>query len=303
MSFPWIQLEADFLEATAKDLAVECEVSRHEVIGLMADLWRWCCVRAVDGRVDGEKAGRKVEEAAGWRGELGRFVNACVCVGLIERTPTGLRIRGMSRYAKAMEKAEKDRTRKGAKVSEGIPVEIAATSDGIPTEIRASAPGKMETEIESKKETKEASAEAAPPPKEPKARKPSAQQDFAVSFEERRKAVLGPAWTEDKTLGAARLNAELDWVKTADRTETADAVTAYLEDPRRRAQDPPCSLLWFSRDRAEYVSKARRQLGLLEPPDTRPPCANCGEVVTTVDIRGRRLCYPCAAAAQLSGAA
>ncbi|MCI0573905.1 MAG: hypothetical protein L0Y66_24475, partial [Myxococcaceae bacterium] len=60
-----------------------------------------------DGRVEGESAERLVESAAGWtsRTRRGAFVAALLEVGLLERTATGLRVRGMSRYAAAHENA------------------------------------------------------------------------------------------------------------------------------------------------------------------------------------------------------
>ena len=40
--------------------------------------------------------------------------------------------------------------------------------------------------------------------------------------------------------------------------EMTEAAELFLNDPFRKTQDPPCSLLWFSKDRATYLSKAQR---------------------------------------------
>lgn len=94
---------------------------------------------------------------------------------------------------------------------------------------------------------------------EKKRRKTSEQEDFAKWFEEQRVAVLGSAWSVDKDLGIARIRRELDWVRNeADNLVTA-AAHHFLSDPFRQKQDPPCSILWFARDRADYLSRAKRE--------------------------------------------
>lgn len=103
-----------------------------------------------------------------------------------------------------------------------------------------------------KKEKEEKSAE----PKKP--REPSKQQRFAEWFEEQRRGSLGDAHSADNALAPARLNKELEWLDGVDSGDVAEAARIYLGDPKRQQQDPPCSLLWFSKDRAAYLSKAKR---------------------------------------------
>jgi hypothetical protein len=137
MRFPWLQLESDFLEAKAGDLAALLGISRYEAIGRVADVWAWALNRSPkesppDGRVEGESAERLVEAAAGWtsRTRRGAFVHAALEVGLLERTTTGLRVRGMSRYATAHENAtirsEKARAAAEARWAAARAVEAAA---------------------------------------------------------------------------------------------------------------------------------------------------------------------------------
>lgn len=109
-------------------------------------------------------------------------------------------------------------------------------------------------EEEEKKEEK-----MAKPSAPSSSRQPSLQQRFATWFEEQRVSVLGSSWAADNELGVARLNKELEWLASIDSGETADAAQIYIQDPKRQQQDPPCSLLFFSRDRAVYLSKAKRQ--------------------------------------------
>jgi hypothetical protein len=91
-----------------------------------------------------------------------------------------------------------------------------------------------------------------------KDRAKSEQEKFALWFEEQRRQQLNGEWTEDQQLSSKRLNTELRWLNGSDETAVQDAVALYLKDSKRRAQDPPCSLLWFSKDRAVYLSKAKR---------------------------------------------
>ena len=92
-------------------------------------------------------------------------------------------------------------------------------------------------------------------------RKSTIQERFAEWFEEQRKEELGDKWSPDVQLAPARLNKELSFVKDLtedEQDEISRAATAYLIDPKRWAQDPPCRLDFFTRDYPEYISKVRR---------------------------------------------
>jgi hypothetical protein len=96
----------------------------------------------------------------------------------------------------------------------------------------------------------------------PEAEKPtrvmSRQEIFARWFETQRREALGADWVPDKRLTNVRINKELQWIEDIEGHVVMDAVHLYLADERRRKQDPPCQLLWFAMDSAEYISKAKR---------------------------------------------
>jgi hypothetical protein len=99
--------------------------------------------------------------------------------------------------------------------------------------------------------------ETEPPSSESTTRKLSDQESFAEWFAQERKDALGEAWHPDNPIGVKRLNTELKWVKDLDAGLITAAARLYLLDPRRRNQSPPCSLLFFSRDRETYLHAAK----------------------------------------------
>jgi hypothetical protein len=122
MRFPWLQVDADFIAAHAGDLAGYLGISRREAMGLALDLWTWVLARSPanrppDGVVTGaDVAGfspepaRIVAVAVGWVGDPAALCGALSACGMLEIIPNGVRIRGMSRYARTWEKNNRRRT-------------------------------------------------------------------------------------------------------------------------------------------------------------------------------------------------
>lgn len=94
----------------------------------------------------------------------------------------------------------------------------------------------------------------------PKPRKTTPQERFAQYFYAEREVALGEDFIEDKEIPANRINGDLAWITEHAKELVAEAVSLYLQDPYRRGQHPPCSLRWFSSDRAEYLSKAKKAM-------------------------------------------
>lgn len=113
MRFPWLQVDVDFLEATAGDLGAMLGVSRREAVGLCLDLWSWCLKRSpndrppdgviLDGR-SGTGAVPVLERAGGWTGPEGKLAAALEDCGLLERVAGGVRLRGIGRYTATWKK-------------------------------------------------------------------------------------------------------------------------------------------------------------------------------------------------------
>lgn len=105
MKVPWLQVEREaFTKAEVLQNLLEGP-SYNECLGLLVRLWRYACTigrseEAPTGMVDGPRAGRMLCAAVGWTGPEEVFLAALVEVGFLERTETGIRIRGASRYAK-----------------------------------------------------------------------------------------------------------------------------------------------------------------------------------------------------------
>jgi hypothetical protein len=100
-------------------------------------------------------------------------------------------------------------------------------------------------------------------PPEPWALKqqPTVQGGFYLWFNDARRRALGEDFIEDREWNSVLINRELAWVTELDEDLISEAAHLYLQDPKRRKQDPPCSLLWFSKDRGFYLSRAKKVLG------------------------------------------
>lgn len=109
MRFPWLQVDSDFIESKAGELGALLGISRREASGLALDLWKWCLSRSPpdrppDGFVTGSAPVPVLASGVSWPGDPEQLVSALVEVGLVERVPEGLRVRGTDRYRATWEK-------------------------------------------------------------------------------------------------------------------------------------------------------------------------------------------------------
>jgi hypothetical protein len=105
------------------------------------------------------------------------------------------------------------------------------------------------------REGKGVEGSSAPPAKKPEL---SEQGKFYIWFQDERRKALGEEWLEDHEWNSVTINRDLSWVKDYPEGTVMDAVSFYLLDPKRRRQTPPCCLKWFSKDRADYLARAKR---------------------------------------------
>jgi hypothetical protein len=270
MRLPYLQLEVEIIEQLAPDLAVELGITEAEAGWGVVCLFKWALGRCSDDLppsaqsvVSGPHAAELVTKSARFRGDPGAFTEACSRTkpAILEILADGIRIRGMKRYDAAWGKnhpkewsAWKEQRHSGTfTANQGDPP--GPKSDLNRAEIGPKSGRKTKTK------TKNVVAASQPrrlPQGKSKTRQPSEQEKFAQLFQEQRREALNGSYTEDRQLSIQRLNTELQWLHGADVSTVQDAVHLYLQDPKRRQQNPPCSLLWFSRDRAEYLSKAKR---------------------------------------------
>jgi hypothetical protein len=280
-SFPWIKVYTDLIGhpksiALSRELEAGAETARAEIAdgartapqkqhksatkrawAYVVQLWCWCASHAPTGRIISHHVVAVIEDACGWEGAPGKLFDAMLACRFLEKLKGGALVHDWDEIQgphlkKAKEDAERKRTaRKTARDqrSNGAPTALKRRSDGA---------GKRESEREIVSSSKEEATAQPLPQGKSKTRQPSEQEKFAQLFEEQRREALNGSYTEDMQLSIQRLNTELQWLHDADVLTVQDAVRLYLQDPKRRQQNPPCSLLWFSRDRAEYLSKAKR---------------------------------------------
>jgi hypothetical protein len=118
MRLPFLQVESDLLAHGIGSVAALLGCSEVEALGHVAFLRAWAVSRGPDdappdGWVPGTNAARLVAAGARWRGEPAVLIGALSdpAVGLVECTPDGIRVLGMSPYAEAWAKNAKARER------------------------------------------------------------------------------------------------------------------------------------------------------------------------------------------------
>lgn len=111
MGLPWIELHVG-LPRHPKAKRLGLLLGNPRAWTHMAELWLWCAENCPSGLIAGEDADLLLEDAAGWTGERGRFIEAALRAGFVERTPDGLRAHGWSERAAAhVAKLERDAER------------------------------------------------------------------------------------------------------------------------------------------------------------------------------------------------
>lgn len=111
---PYLQVDSEVLEVAAPDLAVLLRWDEAKAGWGLLKLFKWALSRcprdeppSKNDVVEGPDAARLVARAAGYRKDPEAFVAACEAVrpALLERTPAGVRVRGLDRYDSAWERA------------------------------------------------------------------------------------------------------------------------------------------------------------------------------------------------------
>lgn len=261
---PYLRLELDAKHNVPK--VARASGTPDAVIGWgLMDLWEWCW------RNETDEVSALV--LSGFFGPSEAIPAALVAFGFLERLDGTFRVKGAEAYLRVAAHQKSAGAARAAKAVRSPAGRFAGPPAG---QKHPADPADIQPEVQpdssrqpaltpnthtpSTKE-KEIAGEAPPATPEKKLKKPkepSIQEKMAAWFEAERVSALGPEWSEDKHLGPARLNRELEWVVQADRVQLGEAVALFLEDPKRRIQHPPCSLLWFSQDRAIYLSRAKR---------------------------------------------
>lgn len=148
MSLPWIQVAKEFARSPeAISLGHDLGIGRRGAVGLCVEFWTWASDQAPDGRVDGALSALVIDDAMGFGPGGPSFSDAMLKVGLLEHDGGGIRIVGWGRYAKALEKAANDATRKRERRASGA--ETAPERRGV---------GAGKSQIESQKEEKSSTA-------------------------------------------------------------------------------------------------------------------------------------------------
>lgn len=186
MGLPWIQVAREFPrspEAIALGHAL-C-VGRQWAVGICIDFWMWAAEQAPDGRVDGALAALVIDDAVGWQKDhkdTPSFSEAMITAGLLEKDERGIRIVGLERYAKTLEKAAKDASRKRERRVDG-----AKTARAVPVDVRADGAGKKKKEME--KELLLPTEVVATPPKQhlPRLVEPPTTPETAWTFQDFRR--------------------------------------------------------------------------------------------------------------------
>lgn len=110
MLLPYLQIDQDFMGPKATLIAARLKVTRHQAIGMGADLFAFAInMTSKDdspptGLFDYADAAGDLEFAMGWTGESGKAVDAFIRAGVIERRGEGFRVCGTSRYERTWKK-------------------------------------------------------------------------------------------------------------------------------------------------------------------------------------------------------
>jgi hypothetical protein len=120
---PWIELDTDMPEHP-KALRMAVMLKEPLAFAYVVRLFCYCGRSNVEGLFEGTEAADTIEAVVGWKGKPGRFVEAALAVGHLDRTPHGFEVHGWldragPHVAKRARDAERMRNRR-AKASEGI---------------------------------------------------------------------------------------------------------------------------------------------------------------------------------------
>jgi hypothetical protein len=108
MRLPYLQVTQETWEY-ARQLEVLTGVDMPKCFVALCDVWRWAISLGPEdqppsGVCDSPRADKLLAAAAGWRGDPAEFVGSLEDLGIVQRLPVGLRVRGMDRYRRTWEK-------------------------------------------------------------------------------------------------------------------------------------------------------------------------------------------------------
>lgn len=256
---PWLQVELEVLEQSAPDLSVMLGCAESAIGWGLLKMFRWALGRCPESKppsasstVAGPEAVRLLARRAEFDGDPEEFVSACERVQppLLERTPEGVRVRGLDRYDAYWGKSHPDEWKAWKASRDGsAPEPEQNRPESVPVPAR-----KIEMKIEIQTEQ--------PPPPTPSARsKPKPAPLAVVREEEEPKPDSAYGHDPDGTWGWTRkarrkrhpgVAAEVRppdfdaWQRAAvaevGLSRLSGAYLAYLEDPWAIEKGCPTSL-------------------------------------------------------------
>lgn len=179
MRLPYLQVTQEAW-TSARMLAGVLGIKRREALGLVLDLWAWGLYLGPDdeppaGVCDSPRAVALMAGALEWDGDAETLCAAFVDVDLLERLPTGVRVRGLDRYRSAWEKSAKSKARKAKWMEERVQNAPGTRSERVPNALPAGDTQKK-TQTQTQTQTGFSSfagtAEADPPKKPAKSKPP-----------------------------------------------------------------------------------------------------------------------------------
>lgn len=126
----WIESHQSLSRHTKTlDVADLLSISRHEVIGLLMDLWWWGLDSVSSNGFMGNISDKKIAVAAQWDGDATEFTKSLITAGFIDEKEDGRWLHDWYDYAgKLLVKREKDSERK--RMSREIPTDVQRMSNG-----------------------------------------------------------------------------------------------------------------------------------------------------------------------------
>jgi hypothetical protein len=266
MHLPWVQVDTDVLDRTAGDLATLLDVDPGIVFLGVVRMWRWAVERTAtaekppDGIIRGPAAARLIENAAGWKGAAGAFLDACRTAGidLVEALATpdvGYRVRGADRYVALWGKNNPDAYRrwKEGRASSAPPTSAPEPAPERPRAETGPEPERNRSETgpepapQTQKQTQKPPSEAGPPRAGVRAQDRPPDEDMAdkwLAFQRAECAAAGlvsdaPSPRKVRRWHAAVVTELIQERHLADSERVADALLregwrAYQENTRRK---------------------------------------------------------------------
>lgn len=259
MRLPWLQVDQDAFERGV-ELAALLGIDEAQAMGHIVHLWRWALSRPADPELTGIVAGPtmvvQIEAGARWRGARGALVDALVDLALLENEGTALRVKGLERYRRELQKRAEDRERKAEdREKRGT----RAPSSGVPAEVHRTALGNSgQTQTQTQTQKLLPSEEDPPPlqfdlaPVDPSKPKDAWTKEDLWRHTElaRRAAGLPPEkWPNRKALSELwRLGLE-----ATDVQGLLDAWGRFAKDDHWRAKTPPLPFAAFAKGWNKYL--------------------------------------------------